>query len=92
MRFSESTRDGLVNPAWRAFHISSKGREFDGLTYQCCRFCRKGLGDVTGLWRYGIRHYACDMCRQAALRETRADNDALIAALHQRFAQGRRGL
>ena len=38
-----------------------------GLSYQTCRFCRRGIGIVSGLWKYGVRHYICDDCRVTAL-------------------------
>ena len=37
-----------------------------GLSYQTCRFCKRGQGDTQGLWKYGVRHYACEDCRKAA--------------------------
>lgn len=38
---------------------------WNGLSYQTCRFCRQGLGEVDGLWKYGVRHYVCTPCRDA---------------------------
>jgi len=28
-----------------------------GLSYQKCRLCGNGLGQVDGLWKYAVRHY-----------------------------------
>lgn len=36
-----------------------------GLSYHACRFCRQGVSEVEGLWKYGVRHYVCDACRNA---------------------------
>ena len=44
------------------FHVSEAS-----LTYQACRFCQRGWPDVQTLWKYGVRHYACDDCRNAAI-------------------------
>lgn len=37
------------------------------LSYQKCRFCDAGLGDVTFLWKFSVRHYICDACRTRVL-------------------------
>ena len=80
-RFSEATRWALRDAIWCVFNNNW------GLTYQMCRFCRKSEGE--GLWKYGVRHYACTECRDKALAEHKADMDTLAEALHTRFAQGR---
>lgn len=41
-----------------------------GLTYHICRFCRRGVGEVTGLWKYAVRHHACDDCRNRIIGNT----------------------
>ena len=38
---------------------------WNGISYQTCRFCRQGIGEVEGLWKYGVRHYVCTPCRDA---------------------------
>jgi len=85
-RFSEATRWALKDAIWCVFQSDW------GLTYQLCRFCGRGRdhkkqGD--GLWKYGVRHYACTECRDKALLEHAADMQTLNNALHERFAQGR---
>jgi hypothetical protein len=42
--------------------------------YQSCRFCRRSIGDVPGLWKYGVRHYACDECRDKILFNNRHED------------------
>lgn len=37
--------------------------------YQSCRFCHRSIHDVQGLWKYGVRHYACDECRDKIITE-----------------------
>ena len=37
---------------------------YDGLTYQSCRFCKRGFGDVPALWQYSLRAYICDDCKR----------------------------
>lgn len=91
VRFSEKTRWALKDAIWCVFQSDW------GLTYQMCRFCQQGRpytkrdykksGD--GLWKYGVRHYACTECRDKALAEHKADMGKLAEALHTRFAQGR---
>lgn len=44
-----------------------------GLTYQTCRFCGKGWRELTGLWKYGVRHYICQECREAAIRKAKGE-------------------
>ena len=42
-------------------------------TYQSCRFCKRVVSEgpmaagVPGLWKYGVRHYICDDCRDDLL-------------------------
>jgi hypothetical protein len=31
--------------------------------YQSCRFCKRSVLDTGALWKYGVRHYICDPCR-----------------------------
>ena len=49
-----------------------------GLSYQSCRFCHKGIGDARlvriggggwsrGLFKYAVRHYICDECREKGM-------------------------
>jgi hypothetical protein len=38
-----------------------------GLSYQSCRFCKSSWPNVTGLWKYAVRHYICDECRGKTL-------------------------
>jgi hypothetical protein len=38
--------------------------------HQRCRFCKKGVAHVTGLWRYAVRHYVCTVCREKGLAYT----------------------
>ena len=38
-----------------------------GLTYQSCRYCHAGWPEEMGLWKYGVRHYICDACRNQKL-------------------------
>ena len=56
-----------------AAHLRMEYNPYD-FTYQACRFCKRQIGslsshrvmvglDVPGLWKYGVRHYACDGCR-----------------------------
>jgi len=33
-----------------------------GLSYQTCRFCDRGLGQLRHLNKYAVRHYVCDDC------------------------------
>lgn len=38
---------------------------------QKCRFCGKtprAAGHGWELWKYGVRHYACGLCRREAMR------------------------
>lgn len=42
-----------------------------GLTYQMCRFCRVSWPKVSGLYKYGVRHYICADCRQTKLQSIR---------------------
>jgi len=46
----------MLMPPWR------RG---GGSSYASCRFCHRGLGQLTGLWKYSIRHYICDDCKVA---------------------------
>jgi len=47
-----------------------------GLSYQSCRFCKKGIGELhtpgafgekLGLWKYAVRHYICPQCRDKGM-------------------------
>ncbi len=40
------------------------GSEWYQLSYQKCRFCDRGLGDVDSLLKYGVRHYVCEGCAE----------------------------
>jgi hypothetical protein len=62
-RFSSTTRLNLVDA-----HKCETGLPY-GLTYHKCRFCGAGWPEEPHLWKYGVRHYACDRCRKAALAE-----------------------
>jgi hypothetical protein len=35
-----------------------------GLTYQKCRFCGRGWPELKGLFKYAVRHYVCEDCRE----------------------------
>jgi hypothetical protein len=43
---------------------------YDGLSYQTCRFCRRGYGTLAALWQYSVRHYICDDCKAEKEYET----------------------
>ena len=38
-------------------------------SYQSCRFCHRGVIEVGALWKYSVRHYACDECRDRIITE-----------------------
>lgn len=59
---SPKTRAKLAEIAKRPWMFSEFAST--GLSYQKCRLCGRGLGEVRGLWKYGVRHYACDDCRE----------------------------
>lgn len=40
-----------------------------GLSYQKCRFCDRGLGDVPYLLKYAVRHYVCEDCKRYYAQE-----------------------
>jgi anaerobic ribonucleoside-triphosphate reductase len=40
-----------------------------GLSYQKCRFCGASFDKVAGLWKYAVRHYICEECRNRKLKE-----------------------
>lgn len=51
-----------LNPwDWCAFYLTECS-----ITYQSCRFCKRGHPEVKGLWHYAVRHYACNDCKMAA--------------------------
>jgi hypothetical protein len=34
-----------------------------GLSYQKCRSCDRGMGELVSMIKYGVRHYICHACR-----------------------------
>lgn len=65
---SRATIEKLSTLKPHAFSVQN--REW-GLTYQKCRFCERAVWEidtlyngVIGLWKYGVRHYCCEDCRQ----------------------------
>ena len=48
-------------------------------SYQSCRFCKRAISPtphpsgVAGLWKYSVRHYACDECRDKIITEAGLD-------------------
>lgn len=56
----------LADMPWMFSHFAL-GPDYCGLTYQACRFCKRGgnNSDLRGLWKYGVRHYICEDCRKA---------------------------
>jgi hypothetical protein len=49
-------------------------REYNPIDFrhQSCRFCKRSIGTVPGLRKYGVRHYACDECRDRIIKEASA--------------------
>jgi hypothetical protein len=61
--------DGAVREKLRGLPpwMRSTFGEHSSLSYHTCRFCKRGRGEVPGLWKYGVRHYACDDCRDGII-------------------------
>ena len=59
---SNATCQALAQIASQPWRFSTFGPY--GLSYQKCRLCERSSESVSGLWKYGVRHYACDDCRK----------------------------
>lgn len=57
-------RLAALKPHQRHKHFSYPGST-DG--YQSCRFCQRSWRELGALWKYGVRHWICDDCRDARL-------------------------
>jgi hypothetical protein len=44
--------------------------------YQSCRFCKRSVAEVGALWKYSVRHYICDACRDLILGFTAPNLEA----------------
>ncbi len=80
---TETARQALVKKLRAARFHHFTGSDAAGVTYQTCRFCKKGFqpdsqhGDncwfanngyqCVGLWKYQVRHYSCGPCREERL-------------------------
>lgn len=53
------------------WHWSEFYKVSTSITYQTCRFCKRGHPELNGLWKYSVRHWICDDCFKAAIRKVR---------------------